>query len=243
MSTTVPQLLKAFKKADKDGKGKIGRFQLAEVLQELDELEWTPDDLNELFDSVDEKDTGYVKYHRFIKWVMEDDDGKVQDAAADDGDDDDESDDDEDNEASLEAAAGLADSGLDLNQTVTEKEFMMIMRRLDEEKEEAQQAYRDILQECADDGIPTAAGIPILEVLDHLDIDPEDRDSLRHLKEVLQEVLQKEAVGEEDPAAERKAMEPALTGCFNSLCTKDFPQPRLEKLKTSVTCLNWGGCV
>jgi Ca2+-binding EF-hand superfamily protein len=51
----VEKLLKAFKKTDKDGKGKIGRFQLAELFQALDEFEWTPDDLNELFDAIDPK--------------------------------------------------------------------------------------------------------------------------------------------------------------------------------------------
>ena len=40
------------------------------------------------------------------------------------------------------------------------------------------------------------------------------------LKEVLQEVLQKEAVGEEDPAAERKAMEPALDRLLQFLVYK-----------------------
>lgn len=216
----VKQLLQAFKRADKDGKGKIGRFQLAEVFQELDEYEWTPDDLNELFDSVDEKDTGFVKYNKFVHWVMEDDNGQVAGAVETEHED---TDDEDDHTARLEADPGCAEHNLDLTQIITEHQFLMIMHRLGEDAEEAKEEYKNLMKELADDGMSTGAGIPLMEILDHLNIDPEDRDSLHHMKKVLAEVLEKEAKGEEDPVAERRLLAPAAESVVAFLEYKGLP--------------------
>jgi len=229
MSTEVPQLLQAFKKADKDGKGKIGRFQLAEVFQELDECEWTPDDLNELFDSVDENDTGFVKYKKFVNWVMEDDSGQVAGATEDD--DDDDSEDDEDNTAALEVDPEIPESGLDLSRALTEKQFMMVMRRLDEDDDGASQAYKTIIKECQKEGTSTSAGVPVGEILDYLGIDPMDSESLANLRKIVEEVIDLEAKGVTDPAAERKVMGFALDRLIQFCAYKKLP---LERWKEAV---------
>lgn len=221
MSADVPKLLKVFKKADKDGKGKIGRFQLAEVFQELDEQEWTADDLNELFDSADPDDTGLIKYKKFLTWVMEDDKGQVQ-GSADDGDDD-SSEDEEDNAAALEVEFDSAPDGLDLTTVLTKKQFLMVMRRLDEDETEANEAYEDIVKACTADGTSTSSGVPVSELLNHLEIDPEDRDSLKELKRVLGEVLDKEASGQEDAVGEKKVIASALDRLVQFLVYKNMP--------------------
>lgn len=227
MSADVPQLIKAFKKADKDGKGKIGRFQLAEVFQELDEFEWTPDDLNELFDSVDENETGFIKYKRFVNWVMEED---AATATADDEDDDD-SEDDEDADDALEKESGSALCGLDLTQVVTEKQFMMVLRALGEDDNESKSAYEAIVKECAEEGVATAAGIPVGEILDYLDIDPEDRDAQANLKKVLGEVMNKEAKGQkDDPMSDVKILEPTLQRLVQFLVYKNIPFARVAEV-------------
>jgi len=213
----VDKLLRAFQKTDKDGKGKIGRFQLAELFQELDEFEWTPDDLGELFDAVDPENTGFMRYKKFLKYVMEDDNGNGTD------DDSDSDPDDEDATDELHVHQCVEAAGLDLTLPITKNVFVRIATRLDEDENEAKEQYATLVKNLADDGVPTSSGVPLEDALEHFNIDPEDHDALKHLKKILSEVVEKEAKGEADAPTGHKILEPALDRLVHSLNYRNLP--------------------
>mmetsp|Transcript_24955 Transcript_24955/g.70270 ORF Transcript_24955/g.70270 Transcript_24955/m.70270 type:complete len:808 (+) Transcript_24955:83-2506(+) len=175
------QLKKTFKKVDKKGDGTISRADLIAVFQELED--WSKEDLNDLFDAVDKNEDGFVKYHDFIDWVMADDD----EAPDPDFESDEDSDDDGDSDA-LEDEIELANADLDLGQLVTSDEWVKVMDKLGEDEDEAIAMYGRSVEEAQQDGHDTKEGVPLVEFMDELQIEPEDREELVFLVKTVEDV-------------------------------------------------------
>lgn len=205
-------LMKAsFGKVDRSGDGKISRADLVSVMQELEQ--WSENDLNGIFDDLDKDKSGFVKFDEFIDYVMfpEGEEAaqvaveliSAADEAADHGEGE-----EIDNAQEL---GSWDDVDFDHKQRVNLKQFVMICRRLDEDDEEATEMYEKEVVRMRENGEGTAHGIPLHEFFHDLQIEEWDKEAMKHLKGIVEEVMAKHAKGEEDEApVEQKAVNSAL---------------------------------
>jgi len=202
----VEKLLAAFKKADKECKGTIGRFQMAEVLKELDEYEWSHNDLFELFEAVDTHNTGEINYKKFINYLLEAD-LEIEE--------EEESEEEDDDADELENADEAEAHHLDLTQIINLETFQMIATRMGEDPKEAAEIYHCICKDEEMDGLDVKDGIPLEDIIDAFGLSPNDHQGLTHLTGIITEVLEKLNAGEHDDfTAEEKEFREKVLNCL-----------------------------
>lgn len=194
------QIKAAFKIADKNKDGLIAREDMGQIFKDLDD--WSQEDLDELFDLAEKSADGRIRYTEFLNWILADRPGTGEaadfegnepgaallKAGAPVAGDEDEDDGEAGNEDDLEARPPIVFEGLDMQQRFGLKEFMMVMRRLDFDDEEARDMYQNVASAIQARGEVVGEGPPLEEFLDDLQIGPDDLEALRDLAKIVAEV-------------------------------------------------------
>lgn len=203
----IEEIKQAFKTADKYGDGWIGRAELGQVFKELDS--WSNEDLDDIFKIVDKSGDGRISYIDFIDWIMNDGDPlgeepKAEEAEAEEAD-------SSGDEGGMEEEADVEGVDIDLDECFIEEHWVRIMKRLDEDELEAKEMYEEVVSEARRDGENVDSGVPLRNFLDELQIEIEDRESLKHLAKVIENMKAAVRAGGVDAdGSGSKVLKPAL---------------------------------
>lgn len=200
----------AFGENDKGGGGKITRAALGKIFRTLEgDAAWSDEDLSDLFDLVGANSDGYIKYDKFVNYIMQDEE---------------ESDDDGDHlhrahAEAMECKSVMPERAVDLSQLLSRATFVALARKLDHDEEEANDIFDQVEAELAAKGHTDSDGeLPLKEFLDDLHVQEEDKEAVQHVATLLEEVKARMAAGDMEDESEHHDERKAIDIGIDKIC-------------------------